>query len=113
MLLNLVHNAVKFTEEGEVDVHAEISHRTAGTVTVRFSVKDTGIGIKPEDRDKIFQPFSQADESTKRIYGGSGLGLSISKQLVEAMGGIISLESEFGKYSRFWFEIPYMLESML
>ncbi|MBI2812555.1 MAG: ATP-binding protein, partial [Candidatus Melainabacteria bacterium] len=112
VLLNLVHNAVKFTEEGEVNVHAEIADKTPRSVTVRFSVKDTGIGIKPEDRDKIFKPFSQADESTKRLYGGSGLGLSISKQLVEAMGGTMSFESEFGKHSNFWFEIPYMLESM-
>jgi signal transduction histidine kinase len=111
VLLNLVHNAVKFTERGEVNLSAEVTHRGASTVNIRFSVKDTGIGIKAEDREKLFKPFSQAEDSTKRIYGGSGLGLNISKRLVELMGGTLSFESEYEKGSRFWCDIPFSVKS--
>ncbi|MBS1952736.1 MAG: PAS domain S-box protein [Cyanobacteria bacterium SZAS-4] len=110
VLLNLVHNAVKFTESGEVSLSAEVNHRGVNQLTMRFSVRDTGIGIKPEDREKLFKPFSQADDATKRVYGGSGLGLSISKQLVELMGGTMNFESEFGKGSHFWCDIPFTLK---
>jgi PAS domain S-box-containing protein len=109
-LLNLSHNAVKFTEQGEVDISAEVIQRGAKTVNIKFSVKDTGIGIKTADRIKLFEPFSQAEDSTKRVYGGSGLGLSISKRLVELMGGTLNYETEYGNGSRFWFEIPFELE---
>jgi PAS domain S-box-containing protein len=111
VLLNLVHNAVKFTEQGEVNLSAEVTHRGANTVNIQFSVKDTGIGIKAEDREKLFKPFSQAEDSTKRIYGGSGLGLNISKQLVELMGGTLNFESEYEKGSRFWCDIPFSVKS--
>ncbi len=110
VLLNLVHNAVKFTETGEVSLNAEVNHRSANQLTMRFSVRDTGIGIRPEDHKKLFKPFSQAEDATKRIYGGSGLGLSISKQLVELMG-TLNFESEFGKGSHFWCDIPFSLKS--
>lgn len=109
-LLNLAHNAVKFTNAGEVDISAEVTHRGAKTVNVKFTVTDTGIGIKNSDRPKIFEPFSQAEDSTKRVYGGTGLGLSITKQLVERMGGTINFESEYGLGSKFWFEIPFALK---
>lgn len=107
VLLNLVHNAVKFTNSGQVSVSADVNHRGANQLTMRFSVKDTGIGIKHEDRDKLFKPFSQAEDATKRIYGGSGLGLNISKQLVELMGGTLNYESEYGVGSHFWCDIPF------
>ena len=81
-------------------------------VRIRCEVIDSGIGINPESMDKIFLPFSQADESTSRKYGGSGLGLSISKQIVEAQSGKIGVSSEPGKGSTFWFEIPYRVNSV-
>ena len=107
ILLNLAHNAVKFTEEGEVNISAELTSRTDKTLHIRFTVNDTGIGIKDIDKSKIFLPFSQAEDSTKRVYGGSGLGLNISKQLVDRMGGTIGFESEHSKGTTFTFEIPF------
>jgi PAS domain S-box-containing protein len=111
ILLNLAHNAVKFTESGEVNISAEVKKQDSENITIRLSVKDTGIGIKPGDRDKLFQPFSQAHDPTKNVYGGTGLGLSISKQLAELMGGNLSYESEHGVGSTFWVEIPFSLEN--
>jgi signal transduction histidine kinase len=110
ILLNLAHNAVKFTEAGIVDISTELTIKTKEALTLRFSIIDTGIGIKPGDKEKLFQPFVQAEESTKRLYGGSGLGLSISKQLVELMGGTIGFDSEPGKGSKFWFDITFKTE---
>src|SRR5262249_26438687 len=96
VLLNLVGNALKFTEEGSVKVTSELAESTANTTTARFKVSDTGIGISPENRGRLFQSFVQGDSSTTRKYGGTGLGLAISKQLVEMMGGVIEVESELG-----------------
>jgi CheY-like chemotaxis protein len=103
VLVNLVNNAVKFTDKGEIVIRVESLSRTGGTVDLQFSVKDTGIGMTPEQQGKLFQSFSQADSSTTRKYGGTGLGLTISKQLVEMMDGDIRVESEAGKGSTFIF----------
>ncbi len=103
IITNLAANAIKFTHEGEVVISAETESVSAESVTVRFSVSDTGIGIPEERRAAIFTPFTQADDSTTRKYGGTGLGLSISRQLAEMMGGKIGIESEEGKGSTFWF----------
>jgi signal transduction histidine kinase/CheY-like chemotaxis protein len=105
ILFNLVGNAVKFTERGEVVVRASLDSRDGDAVAVRFSVRDTGIGIPREALDKIFRSFTQADGSTTRKFGGTGLGLSISRQLVEMMGGTIRAESEPGKGSDFIFTV--------
>ncbi len=110
ILLNLIGNAIKFTEQGEVVVRAELEAKTAQTVRLHFSVRDTGIGIPAEKQDKIFDSFSQADGSTTRRYGGTGLGLSISRRLVTMMNGRLWLESEAGKGSTFHFTAEFGLE---
>ncbi|MBA4379739.1 MAG: hybrid sensor histidine kinase/response regulator [Anaerolinea sp.] len=107
ILVNLVGNAIKFTERGEVVIRAEPVSVAETHATVRFSVQDTGIGIPPERQAAVFERFTQADGSTTRKFGGSGLGLTISKQLVEAMGGAIGVESEPGKGSTFWFRVQF------
>jgi len=103
IVLNLVGNAIKFTDRGEVLVQAQVESRHDQKVQMHFSVRDTGIGIPPEKQQVIFEAFSQADSSTTRRYGGTGLGLAISAQLVELMGGTISVESEPGLGSTFHF----------
>ena len=104
VLLNLVSNAIKFTKAGKITIRADLLKENANdTVTVRFSVEDRGIGLTPEAKAKLFQPFTQADGSTSRKFGGTGLGLSICRSLVSLMGGEIGVESEEGKGSTFWF----------
>jgi PAS domain S-box-containing protein len=103
ILTNLCANAVKFTEHGEVVINVEVVCESGGTSTIRCAVTDTGIGIRPNQVDALFSPFEQADASTTRKYGGTGLGLTISKQLVEMMGGKIGVNSREGYGSTFWF----------
>jgi two-component system, sensor histidine kinase RpfC len=105
VLINLAGNAVKFTDRGSVTVHVSVQAETESSVRLKFSIRDTGIGIAPEAQAKIFESFTQADESTTRRFGGSGLGTTIAKQLVQLMGGRIGLESAIGLGSTFWAEI--------
>lgn len=111
VISNLLGNALKFTERGEVGLRIELKDLAEGRATLAFAVSDTGIGIPPEQAKALFQPFQQADQSTTRRFGGSGLGLSICRQLVERMGGEIGLHSEPGRGSRFWFEIPFAVQA--
>ncbi len=105
VLLNLLDNAIKFTDKGRIDVSVSDGNLENGRQEILFSIKDTGIGISENDISKLFQPFSQVDMSNTRKYGGTGLGLAISRQLVELMGGKIWVESEAGKGSTFHFTI--------
>ena len=105
ILTNFVNNAVKFTERGEIRLKIELLERTGEKVQLKFSVRDTGIGMTQEQAAKLFQPFTQADMSTTRKHGGTGLGLTICRRLVELMGGRIWLESEPGVGSTFFFTV--------
>ena len=103
IILNLVNNAIKFTDSGRVALKAELEGRQQNELTIRFTVSDTGIGIPVQHQESIFSPFTQADSSTTRRYGGTGLGLTISTRLASMMGGRIWVESELGRGSRFCF----------
>lgn len=111
ILLNLVANAVKFTAKGEVIIRLKALEENNGIQKIRFEIKDTGIGITPEQIVYLFNAFSQADMSTTRNYGGTGLGLTIAQGLVLMMGGEIQCESVYGEGSTFWFEIPLHIDA--
>ena len=112
VLTNLTGNAIKFTSEGQVVVAVEEHARHDGMVELQFSVSDTGVGIPPEKLGQVFESFSQADSSTTRNYGGTGLGLTISRRLVELMGGTIQVESRVGEGSRFFFTVCLKISSV-
>jgi signal transduction histidine kinase len=105
VLLNLLNNAIKFTSGGSIEVRSTLFDRRDRTVTVHFSVRDTGVGIPADKVELIFEPFRQADSSTTRKFGGTGLGLTISSRLVRMMGGHLWVESEPGKGSAFHFTV--------
>lgn len=105
VLTNLLSNALKFTEHGEVSVHATVASQASDAAHIRFEVRDTGIGLTDATRARLFRPFSQADASTTRKYGGTGLGLAISKRLTAMMGGEIGVDSAPGQSTTFWFTV--------
>src|SRR5881296_3939560 len=111
VLMNLIGNAIKFTEQGEVDVSAAVVRCGAADASVHFRVRDTGIGIPPEQLATIFQEFTQADASMTRRYGGTGLGLAISRRLVALMGGELTVTSEVGRGSEFGFTLAFPVEA--
>ncbi len=110
ILVNLVGNAIKFTETGEVVFQAEEMERAKERVVYRFIVRDTGIGMTEEEKQRIFDSFTQADSSTTRKYGGTGLGLAIAKRLVDLMGGKVEVDSELGKGTEFLFTVSFALK---
>ena len=111
VLLNLIGNAIKFTQSGTVSLRVALDADSSIPTALRFTVSDTGIGIPHEKLDRVFERFTQADSSTTRRFGGSGLGLTISKRLVELMGGRIWVESEVGKGSVFAFAVPFEISA--
>ena len=111
ILLNLIFNAVKFTEHGEVHIEVSVRTMTPAVTELRFTVRDTGIGISEEQQKKLFSPFEQLQASTSRVFGGTGLGLSICQTLTELMNGEIGVESEPGKGSTFWVNIPFRADA--
>ncbi|MEL7059976.1 MAG: ATP-binding protein [Acidobacteriota bacterium] len=108
ILINLVSNAIKFTPDGRVDVRVDQERFDTEGVRLRFEVRDTGIGIAPDVQDRLFEPFRQADDSTSRRYGGTGLGLTICQRLVELMLGDIGFESQPRRGSIFWCSVPFL-----
>jgi len=109
VVMNLLSNAVKFTDSGTVEFLASVSTQNSDKITIQFDVKDSGIGMTPEQIDKIFKPFAQAEDSITRRFGGTGLGLTISKNIIELMGGTLNVESVPGEGSRFTFNITFDL----
>lgn len=111
VLSNLVGNAVKFTSEGEIVLGVEALEFGESYLRVRFYITDTGIGMEPATLDRLFEAFEQADSATTRVYGGSGLGLTISSNLIELMGGKLEAETEIGVGSRFWFDLEFEIST--
>jgi signal transduction histidine kinase/DNA-binding NarL/FixJ family response regulator len=109
VLFNLLSNAIKFTEKGQICVNVEAARKSQELVIIKFSIDDTGIGIPQQQISRIFDDFYQVDSASTRKHGGSGLGLPISKKIVELMGGNISVESEYGKGSSFLFELSFRI----
>lgn len=105
VLINLLNNAAKFTEQGHIQLSVDVENEDEDSVQLRFAVTDSGIGIRPEQLNEIFESFVQGDSSIQRKYGGSGLGLSISREIIRLMGGNLHVESDFGKGSRFFFSL--------
>lgn len=112
ILINYLTNAIKFTDEGKITLNIRTVEASKETVRIRLEVEDTGIGISRGDRQRLFRSFTQADSSMTRKYGGSGLGLAIVRQLVDLMGGSCGAQSELGKGSCFWCEIPFGLVAL-
>ncbi|CCK78447.1 hybrid sensor histidine kinase/response regulator [Desulfobacula toluolica] len=106
VLTNLIGNAIKFTEKGEIVIKASTTRKDNNRVNLHLSIKDTGVGINPQDRIRLFKAFSQLDGSTTRKYGGTGLGLTISRELVSLMGGVLKCDSSPGRGSDFFFTLP-------
>jgi signal transduction histidine kinase len=113
VLINMIGNALKFTPSGSVTVHVSIHSLTSSSTSLLFEVTDTGIGIGQQSQNTIFEDFSQVDESPTRNFSGTGLGLSVSKKIVELLGGEIGVESHENQGSRFWFTVPFELGSKL
>ena len=107
VLRNLLGNALKFTDRGEIGIRAELLSDSTNVIQIRFTVHDTGIGIPPDQQGRLFESFTQGDGSSTRRHGGTGVGLAISKQLVELLGGEIGVASEQGDGSRFWFTASF------
>jgi signal transduction histidine kinase len=106
ILVNLTSNAVKFTGKGWIHVTAKVVGETTDVWNIRFSVTDTGIGISPDQQRLLFEPFIQADPTITRKYGGTGLGLALSRRLARLMGGDMGVDSEFEEGSTFWLTLP-------
>lgn len=108
VLLNLIGNAIKFTDRGQITLQVTLEKQTGANLLIRFAVIDTGIGIAREDQARLFSPFTQVDNSTTRIYNGTGLGLVISRELIALMKGSMGFASEPGRGSTFWFTLPFI-----